>query len=165
VAKKVVQSAYFNKRLVLKENNKMKTKTTLVLSTVFLLAILLIGGLMGCNSEAEVASENLVVAAEKFQILRKVIFYNGITDSFIFAFEGLCSIEDQGHHVEVTCKDEDGAYLKHIQGLSDNVTYTVIQLSASPVSGYRPRILVRPETIIPDLELDLSLLPYVEVGQ
>lgn len=126
-----------------------------VIVVVFLVLFMLIFG--ACTgSQADVASRNLSQAADQFQIVRKVIFYNGITGDYIYSMEGLCSIEDQVIQLEVTCKMEDGLFVKHFQGLSDNVTYTVLQLSAKPVSEYRYKMYVRPETVLPDVELDVS---------
>jgi outer membrane murein-binding lipoprotein Lpp len=37
--------------------------------------------LAGCSSDADVASQNLSKAAEQFEIMRRIIFFNGITDT------------------------------------------------------------------------------------
>jgi len=140
----------------------MANKKLVVLVLIVIFSLMLTG-FGACSSEADVASQNLRVAAEQFRLARKVFFYNGITGEYIYTMEGLCSIEDQNIQVEVTCKvgeDKDGnnLFLKHLQGLSDNITYTVIQLSAEPVDEYQFKILIRPETIIPDFEVDLDRL-------
>lgn len=49
---------------------------------------------VGCT-DASVASRNLSEAAEQFEIYRRVVFYNGITDNYILSIEGYCSIEDR----------------------------------------------------------------------
>ena len=43
--------------------------------------------LAGCD-DAYVASQNLSKAAVNFEIDRRVIFYNGITDSYMLTIEG-----------------------------------------------------------------------------
>jgi hypothetical protein len=40
-------------------------------------------------SDADVASQNLSKAAEQFEIYRRVVFYNGITDKYILQIEFL----------------------------------------------------------------------------
>ena len=119
----------------------------------FLLALPLLL-LLGCDTPANVASRNLSEAADRFQVLRKIVFYNGITDTYIAEFEGFCSIYDEGHQVEVTCLVGENEYFKHFQGLSDNVTYTAIQLEPGNVSPYHSRITLRPQTIIPDVGVE-----------
>lgn len=125
-----------------------------------LLAILMALGVSACTSEADTASANLSTAADQFEIERRVIFYNGITDSYMLTIEGRCSIKDQSSQLEVTCKvasgDSASAYKKHFLGLSDNVSYFVEQLEAANVDGFHYRVLFRPETIVPDIDLDTS---------
>lgn len=112
--------------------------------------------LAGCDdgvSDAEVASRNLSTAADQFEISRRVVFFNGITDTYLLSIEGRCSIEDQGNQLEVTCKTGENEFKKHFLGLSDNVSYFVEQLEAEDVSVYRYRVIFKPTTIIPDVDL------------
>lgn len=121
-----------------------------------LIAALLVAG---CSTEADVASENLSKSAEMFEIERRIVFFNGITDNYLLTVEGLCSIEADGtdKQLEVTCKVGDGAYKKHFLGLSDNVSYFVEQLEPAEVDVYHYRVIFRPQEIIPDIDLETSL--------
>lgn len=119
-----------------------------------LLAVVLLA--VGCSSDADVASRNLSLAAEQFEIERRVVFINGITDTYMLTIEGRCSIEDQGSQLEVTCKTGDNAFKKHFLGLSDNVSYMVEQLESADVSEYRYRVIFKPEVIVPDIDLETS---------
>lgn len=65
-------------------------------------AIALALGLSACD-DAEVASENISKAADNFEIQRRVVFFNGITDTYLLTIEGLCSITDEGAQLEVIC--------------------------------------------------------------
>lgn len=111
--------------------------------------------LAACN-DAEVASHNLSKAADNFEITRRVVFLNGITDTYLLSIEGRCSITDEGNQLEVTCKVGDDAYKKHFLGLSDNVSYFVEQLEAADVDVYHYKVIFKPETIIPDVDLSTS---------
>lgn len=111
--------------------------------------------LTGCT-EADTASENLSTAADNFEINRRIVFFNGITDTYLLTIEGRCSITDEGSQLEVTCKTDDDEYLKHFLGLSDNVSYFVEQLDAAAVDGYHYRVIFRPETIVPDIDMETS---------
>lgn len=112
-----------------------------------------VGVISGCQSDAYIASQNLSKAADMFEINRRVIFMNGITDTYMLSIEGRCSIEDQGNQLEVTCKVGPDSFKKHFLGLSDNVTYFVEHLDPTDVSVYRYRIIFKPATIIPDIDL------------
>lgn len=113
-------------------------------------------GLAGCTSDADKASYNLSQAAEQFEVQRKVVGINGITDTVAFQVEGRCSIEDQGNQLEVTCKHGDDDFRKHFIGLSDNTYYVTEQLDAVEVDVYRTRIIIKPETVLPDFDLETS---------
>ena len=124
------------------------------------IAGLALGGLLllgACSSDADVASENLSRAAEQFEVTRRVVFFNGITDTYLLSIEGRCSIEDEGGQLEVTCKLGDDEYKKHFLGLSDNVSYFVEQLEAIDVSEYHYRVIFKPEAIVPDIDLKTSV--------
>jgi hypothetical protein len=116
-------------------------------------AVLALTALAGCSSDADVASQNLSVEAEQFRIERRVIFFNGITDTYLLSIEGRCSIEDQTGQLEVTCKVADEQYVKHFLGLSDNVTYFVEQTTPVAVDVYRYKVIFKPEAILPDVEV------------
>ena len=109
--------------------------------------------LTACEDDARVASRNLSKAADMFEIDRRIVFYNGITGGYVLVIEGRCSIEDQGNQLEVTCKISDSAYKKHFLGLSDNVTYFAEQLEIADVSVYHHRVIFKPQTIIPEIDL------------
>ena len=114
--------------------------------------------LSSCDDAASVASRNLSQAADNFQINRRIVFYNGITNEYILSIEGLCAL---GHgsetkSVTVTCQVGPGAYKKHFLGLSDNVTYFAEQIDPAVVSTYYYRVLFRPQTIIPSIGVDIG---------
>jgi hypothetical protein len=109
--------------------------------------------LTACN-DADVASRNISKAADNFEIQRRVVFYNGITDTYVLTIEGLCSLGnfDAAGQVTVTCKTGPNAYKKHFLYLSDNVTAFSEQLDAAAVSVYHYRVTFKPQTIIPDID-------------
>ncbi len=115
---------------------------------LFVLAFIL----TACTSDADVASRNLSVAAEQFEVDRRVVFLNGITDTYLLSIEGKCSIEDFTTQLTVTCKVADGEFKKHFLGLSDNVSYFVEQLEPLGVDTYHYRVIFKPEVIIPDID-------------
>lgn len=113
----------------------------------------------GCSSDAEVASENLAKAADQFEIERRVVFYNGITDKYMLTIEGRCSIKADGadKQLEVTCKTGNDQYKKHFLGLSDNVTYISEQLESASVSAYHYRVIFKPQSLVPNVDFETSV--------
>jgi hypothetical protein len=110
--------------------------------------------LAGCKSDADVASKNLSKDADNFKVLRRIVFYNGINGEYMLSIEGYCSLgnDDPVDELSVTCKVE-GGYKKHFLGLSDNVTYFVEQLDARNVSKSHYKVIFKPSTIIPDIDV------------
>lgn len=108
--------------------------------------------LAACTNDADVASQNISTDADNFKVLRKIVAVNGITDKYIMELEGWCNITDEGKQLEVVCKVSDG-YKKHFVGLSDNTFYFVEQLEGRNVSVDHFKIVLKPEVIIPSVEI------------
>ena len=115
--------------------------------------------LAACERPADVASRNLSMAADNFEINRRIVFYNGITDSYMLTIEGLCSIgnNDKPGTVTITCKTGLDQFKKHFLGLSDNVTFFVEQLEPATVGTFHYRVMFRPQSIIPDVDFQSSI--------
>ena len=113
--------------------------------------------LSGCTDAATTANDNLSKAADNFEVPRRIVGINGITDKVLFSVEGFCSITNDGRKLDVICKtSKDGTVERTTLGLSDNVTYVSTQLSGVKVDLFKPRVIFRPETIIPNFELSTS---------
>lgn len=127
------------------------------LNILFLLLFTVIC-ITGCERAADRASRNLSVAADNFEVHRRIVFYNGITDSYILTIEGLCSLGNDrtGKEVSITCKTGVNNFKKHFLGLSDNVTFFVEHLEATQASTYNYRVIFRPQTILPDISIDIK---------
>lgn len=118
-------------------------------------AIMLTLSLAACTNEADTVSDNLSTDADNFKVQRRIVFFNGITDKYLLQIEGRCSLgnNDSPKMKSVTCKIGPHKYVKHILGLSDNVAWFMEQLESSDVSAYHHKIVFRPQTIIPDIDL------------
>ena len=117
-----------------------------------LLIIAAITVLVGCT-DADIASHNLSKASDMFEVDRRIVFYNGITGEYMLTIEGRCSLEPLSSRLAVTCKTGYESYKKHYLGLSDNVTYFAEQLEPAAVDVYRYRVVFKPVSIIPDVDL------------
>jgi hypothetical protein len=112
-------------------------------------------GLSACSSDADVASRNLSNAADNFEVQRRIVFYNGITNQYILEVIGLCSLgnQDKPSELTVTCKTGPSEYKKHFLGLSDNVTYFAEQIDSKGVGTDRYQVNFKPAEILPDVRL------------
>ena len=120
-----------------------------------LIALIVLVIAAACTTEADIASNNVSKAADQFQVVRRVVFYNGITDTYMLTIEGLCSLgnHDIPGELTITCKTSPTEYKKHFLGLSDNVTYFVEQLEPAEVSAYHYKVIFKPSAIIPDIDV------------
>ena len=98
--------------------------------------------LAACNA-ADTASRNISYESDNFKVMRRIVFVNGITDK-------------EDNQLEVTCKTGDSEYKKHYLGISDNVTYFVEQMDGSDVDTFHYKVAFRPETLLPDIDLQTS---------
>src|SRR6476469_2766240 len=131
----------------------------IVLLVVCLLVLPLFATACG-PSDADVAAKNISKAAEQFEIPRRIVAVNGITDKYLLEVDGYCSVEttDSGlaGAAAITCKvgeDKRGRALvkKSYVYLSDNVTFVIQQVDPAAVSTTHYRLIFKPEAIIPDI--------------
>lgn len=129
-----------------------------------LAGFMLMMGLSACTeTDSTVVNENLDVAAEQFEITRRVVAYNTITDQYIWEITGRCDISYKNTPLRavVTCKVSDGdgadAYKRNTVVLADNVTLSNEQLEPMKASAYHYRVVYKPQTIVPDVDFKGSM--------
>ena len=122
-----------------------------IVGTILVAAFMV--SVFGCT-DADLASHNLSKAADQFEITRRIVFYNGITNEYILQIEGLCSLGnyDASRELTVTCKTGPTDYKKHFLGLSDNVTYFAEQIDPAKADVYQYRVIFKPKALIPDID-------------
>ena len=120
----------------------------------FLAAGLVALSLTACD-DSEVATRNLIKAADNFEVNRRIVFYNGITDTYMLEIEGRCSIDLNQNNTafNVICDVGNGNYKRHTLVLSDNVTAFVEQIEPNKVSKNFYRVTFKPSTIIPNVDI------------
>ena len=129
---------------------------------VVIVVLMVVGVLLAGCDDADVASRNVSKAADNFEVDRRIVFFNGITDTYLLEIRGKCSIEaDVGEYgdeqLEVICKTGPDHFKKHFLGLSDNVSYFVEQTKERQASVYRYRVTFKPSVIIPDVDARMGL--------
>ena len=119
---------------------------------IVLTSILLILTLCSCDSEASRVNYNLTQQADNFNVVRKLTVINCIQGDVLFQMSGKMSItaDMEDNQLEVIVED-DGTYVKHFIGLSDNVTYVIedLNLGDNDVSKYRYTLNFNPDMWLP----------------
>lgn len=125
-----------------------------IIATIFASSLVL----SGCASAADRSNYNLSRAAENFEVPRRIVGVNTFTGSALFSVEGYCSYEKQDDTFEAIClvDRESGEVERVTMHLSDNVTFISTQLSGVKVDAFRPRVIFRPEAIVPNFDLSTS---------
>lgn len=118
-----------------------------------IIALFAVTVLPSCQQESEVAAYNVSQAAHNFEVNRRVVFYNGITGEYILTIEGLLSVTPEDGKLSVIVKTGPKEYKKHYLGVSDNVTWFCEQIESVEADPYHYRVIFRPTTIIPDIEV------------
>ena len=122
-----------------------------------ILAICMIGaivlGLSGCETEAQRVSYNLSQEADNFNVVRELTVIDCITGDTLFQMSGKMSItaDTADNQLEIIVENDNGSYVKHFVGLSDNVTYVVedLSLGENEVSKYKYALNFNPKMWIP----------------
>ncbi len=114
--------------------------------------IVLMAMCLGCT-DAQIASNNLSKAADQFEINRRVVFYNGITDTYILTIEGRCSVDFFSDKFVVTVKTGHNTFKKHYLGRADNVFPFVEQMDSAGIDVYHYRVIFKPAAIVPNVNL------------
>lgn len=129
----------------------MKKYLKKIIPLIVLVAIMTVA-FTGCQTEAQRVSYNLSQQADNFNVVRQLTVINCIEGDVIFQMTGKLSIEADtvDNQLEVTVED-NGTYVKHFIGLSDNVTYVVedLNLGANDVAKYRYTLNFNPNMWIP----------------
>lgn len=126
----------------------MKKRIFAMILAVGIMAV----SLTGCETQAQRVSYNLSQEADNFNIVRQLTVINCIEGDVLFQMTGKLSItaDTADNQLEIIVED-DGTYVKHFVGLSDNVTYVVedLNLGDNTVSKYKYTLNFNPNMWIP----------------
>lgn len=105
----------------------------------------------GCERQVDRVSYNISKRADNFNVIRQITVINCIQGDVLFQMTGKMSLEvdETEDQLEITVEDESGSYKKHFIGLSDNVTYTVEDVTDNYVDNYHYTLNFNPNMWIP----------------
>lgn len=130
----------------MRRKNKSVVRVIALLSTLLILACILVM-FTGCETrESEMVSYNLSLEADNFNNVRQITVINCLQGDILFQMTGKMSIEADttDNQLEVIVETENGTYKKHFIGLSDNVTYVVEDITEGNVDKYNYTINFNP---------------------
>lgn len=112
---------------------------------------LLVVILTACDQQADRVSYNISKQADNFNVIRQITVINCIQGDVLFQMTGKMSliVDSAQNQLEITVEDENGSYKKHFIGLSDNVTYTVEDVTDNYVNNYHYELNFNPKMWIP----------------
>ncbi len=126
----------------------MKKKLTVVL----VIAMMAAGVITGCSEKDRVES-NLTKEADNFNAVRQLTVINCLEGDVLFQMTGKMSItaDTSDNQLEIIVENDDGTYVKHFVGLSDNVTYVIedLNLGKNDVEKYKYTLNFNPNMWIP----------------
>lgn len=124
--------------------------------SVLIAATLVVGIVSGC-SEKDMVESNLTKEADNFNVVREVTVINCIEGDVLFQMSGRMAItaDTDDNQLEIIVENNDGTYVKHFVGLSDNVTYVIedLNLGENDVNKYQYTLNFNPNMWLP-VEVD-----------
>jgi len=122
-------------------------------------AIFALLGLSACSEgpdDSDVVDHNITKAAKNFEVNRRIVIVNGITDKIQLEVIGRCNLDPEDDKIFITCKVAEGegndSYVRHQLYKSDNVFVIVEQGEPIEASAYHYRFTYKPQAIIPDVD-------------
>ena len=128
-------------------------KKIIAIGTVLATGLLL----AGCEKPADTASKNISAEADSFNVQRKITGLNTRTGEFAFYAEGRCSVSREDGDLVALCKHSETDYRKHILMEATDIFVSVTQMAPIDVSEYHTKVIIKPQGLIPDLDLKVQL--------
>lgn len=134
---------------IIKRHTKNKMKTIYKILTALVCA----SALIGCSrDDATVARHNMTKAADNFELMRRIVFYNVRLGQNVVTIEGKCSIEYGDSRTEYICKLGENQFIRNFLSSSNDIVAIVEQMDSVPVNVYHFRRTFKPQTTIPDID-------------
>lgn len=95
---------------------------------------------VSCTAAANV-NHNMNMAADNFEVMRKITVYNARTDLIVMEMEGYMSLSNNtSNELVVTCKTGAGEYKKNYVYLNEYVIYVVEDITGTHTDPYHYKV-------------------------
>ena len=108
--------------------------------------------LVGCQDDVQVATRNLTKAADNFEVMRRILFYNTWKGEVLKEYVGKCSVKDETTKFSVICKTGESEFKRDIVGRNESMTYVVEQMKPVAASVFYYRRTFKPQSVLPDVD-------------
>jgi hypothetical protein len=116
------------------------------------LVLVMIFAFVGCTS-AEMVNHNLSQAADNFQVVRRIIVTNVISDTVLYTIEGAMSISNNSsNELVVTIMTGPNKYKKSYIRLNAYVNYLVEDITDTVTDPYHYKVHVY--AAVPDIDFN-----------
>jgi hypothetical protein len=116
------------------------------------LVLVMIFAFVGCTS-AEMVNHNLSQAADNFQVVRRLIVTNVISDTVLYTIEGAMSISNNSsNELVVTIMTGPNKYKKSYVRLNAYVNYLVEDITDTVTDPYHYKVHVY--AAVPDIDFN-----------
>lgn len=117
-----------------------------------LLVVFTLFTITACTA-AENVNHNLSVAADNFEVVRKITVYNARTDLIVMEMEGYMSLSNNTtSELVVTCKTGANEYKKNYVYLNEYVIYVVEDITGTTTNPYHYK--VKFYGALPDIDIN-----------
>jgi hypothetical protein len=103
----------------------------------------------GCNSQADIVSNNISQEADNFNVIRRLVVINARTDKPLIEIVGAFSFTLETNRIIVVVETGPNQYKKHSVGINEWTLWDIEDLSGANVSKYHYEVNFLPEMIIP----------------
>ena len=122
------------------------------IAIVLMIAIIIAISFASCTA-ADNVNHNLSMAADNFQVLRKITVYNARTDLIVMEMEGYMSLSNNStNELVVTCKTGPSEYKKNYVYLNEYVIYVVEDISGTFTDPFHYK--VKFYGALPDIDIN-----------
>jgi len=119
-----------------------------LLGTLLVAAVLAALIFFTACTEAERVNYNVNQEADNFNVTRRIVVTNVLTDKVIYEVVGNFSLSNNSaNELVITCELADGTYKKNYVYLNQFTTYIMEDLSGSDVEKYHYEFNVLPQTL------------------
>lgn len=119
----------------------------------FILALVMVITMFAGCTAADNVNHNISMAADNFQVLRKITVYNARTDLIVMEMEGYMSLSNNStNELVVTCKTSATEFKKNYIYLNEYVIYVVEDITGTSTDPFHYKVHFY--TALPDVDIN-----------